>query len=128
MRPAKYPLALYRGDSYTWRFRFWNDLAKTEPTDFTGCTAEAEVRNRSAGDVIMTMTCMISTNEIDVVLTADDWADWAGTTGKWDLQVTYPGGEVVTYVADDVTVEGDVVDSEPLGSSGSSGQALSRAN
>ncbi len=126
-RPADYPLSLYRGDSYSWLFRFWNDEAKTDPTDFTDCTAEAEVRNRKAGDVIMTLTCMIVDNEITVVMTADDWDDWVYSTGVWDLQVTYPGGEVVTYVAGDVTIDGDVVDSEPLGSS-ASGQALSRAN
>lgn len=119
--------ALYRGDSYTWVFRFWNDEEKTDPTDFTDCTAEAELRDQPAGeDSIVQMVCTIDANEITVALSSAAWADWnSGSRGVWDLQVTYPGGEVVTYVRGDVDIDGDVVDSESIGSAS---YPLSRVN
>lgn len=127
MGPATYALELYRGDYRAWRFDFYDDEAKTEPTDFTGAMAEAEIRNRSGGDVIMTLDCIIDANQITVTLSPDEWDNWtAGRTGGWDLQVTYSGGEVVTYVAGPVEIDGDFTESELLGSSSS--YPLSRVN
>jgi len=110
--PGNYSLTLYRGDSYSWRFVVWTDEAKTEEADLTGVTAKAEIRDKSGGLSIMTLECSIELpNVVNVALTADLWVDWLLSKGVWDLQLTYPGGEVVTVVAGSVSVTADVTDS-----------------
>jgi poly-gamma-glutamate capsule biosynthesis protein CapA/YwtB (metallophosphatase superfamily) len=111
MLPGTYNLELYRGDTYTWRFILWDDLAMTDPTDLTDAEAEAEIRNKTAGTTIVALTCAVTApNIIDVTLDADLWAT-IPTKGVWDLQVTWVDGTVHTVVRGAVTTIGDVVDS-----------------
>jgi hypothetical protein len=113
MTPGRYDLAIYRGDTYQWRFTLWQDAGMTVPVDVTVGDVESEIRNRSAGDLIVAMACTVTApNIIDVVLPADDSATLP-TSGVWDLQVTYPGDIVRTYVAGRVAVTADVTDSVP---------------
>ena len=116
--PGAYPLALYRGDSYTWQFKLWRDTAKTQPVDLTGATAKAEVRTAPGATPILAMVATITApNIIDMHLPADAWTAWPyPTSGKasWDLQVTYVNGEVVTYLAGAVTLTPDITDSQPV--------------
>ena len=128
--PGTYPLALYRGDSYTWQFRLWRDTGKTQPVDLTGATAKAEVRYTPGGTDILTMECVITApNIIDMYLPPTAWDDWPfQQTAKpmWDLQVTYGGGSVITYLAGPVTLTADVTDSQPLQSLQQQIQAVMR--
>jgi hypothetical protein len=116
--PGAYPLALYRGDSYSWQFKLWRDTGKTQPVDLTGATAEAEVRYSPGGPEILAMVCTVTVpNIIDMHLPAAAWTAFPfKTSGKpsWDLQVTYPSGDVVSYLAGAVTLTPDVTDSEPV--------------
>lgn len=113
--PGSYPLALYRGDSYTWQFRVWEDEAHTVPVDLTGATAAAEIRYTPGGTDILTLTCAVTApNMIDVTLPASAWDTFPVKktgTPAWDLQVTFPGGEVVTYLAGPATLTSDITDS-----------------
>jgi hypothetical protein len=112
--PATYPLSLYRGDTYAWQFKLWQDDAKTQPVDLTGATAKAEVRYTTGGTEILAMTCTITPpNIINVSLPAAVWVAWPFNSSKrpaWDLQVTQSGA-VTTYVAGPVSVVGDITDS-----------------
>jgi hypothetical protein len=111
MAPGKYDLDLYRGDSYRWRFVLWNDDLKTDATDLTGATADAEFRDKSGGAKIVPFDCVVTTpNIIDMTMTPTMWTT-APPDGVWDLQVTFPDGEVRTFVAGDVNVTPDVTDS-----------------
>lgn len=111
MKPGKFDLDLYRGDSYTWRVILWNDTARTVPTDLTDASADAEIRDKSAGTHIVTLDCLVTLpNIIDVTMLPDDWST-CPTTGVWDLQVTFPGDVIRTVLAGKVTTTGDVVDS-----------------
>jgi len=116
--PGTYPLALYRGDSYAWQFRVWADAAHTVPVDLTGATAKAEVRYTPGGTDILAMVCTVTgPNIIDMSLPAAAWTTWPfQSSGKpmWDLQVTFPGGAVITYLAGAVTLTADVTDSQPV--------------
>jgi hypothetical protein len=95
--PGTYSLALYRGDSYAWRFLVWNDDAKTDPADLAGVTAKAEIRDRPGGSSIMPLVCTVTQpNIVNVELTAGLWLTWQLLSGAWDLQLTYPSGEVLT--------------------------------
>jgi hypothetical protein len=111
MTPGTFPLDLYRGDSYAWRFVLWQDEAKTLPVDLTGATAEAEIRNASAGTTIVTLECtVVVPNSVDVVMTPAMYAT-CPKTGVWDLQITFPDGSVHTPIAGPVNLTPDVTDS-----------------
>lgn len=110
--PTEYPLTLYRGDSYSWRFRFWDDEAKTQPSDLSGVTAEAEIRDKSAGLSVMILECTVEEpNVVLVVLHAAAWDDYTPPKGVWDLQLTYPGGGVYTPIGGPVKITADVTGS-----------------
>jgi hypothetical protein len=115
--PGSYPLALYRGDSYSWQFRLWADTGKTQPVDLTGATAKAEVHYLPGGTDILAMVCTVTLpNIIDMHLPAAAWDTFPFQTASkpmWDLQVTYPGGDIVSYLAGPVTLTADITDSQP---------------
>jgi hypothetical protein len=114
VRPARYDLSLYRGDSYSWQFDLWDDVDKTQPSDLTGVTAKAEIRDRPAGSTIMPLTCTVNLpNHVVVAMPASTWGSWTLRKGSWDLQLTYPNtpADVVTILAGDVAVTIDVTDS-----------------
>ena len=112
MTPGTYPLEIYRGDSYRWQFKLWNDVDKTDPVDLTGVTPKAEIRDKPAGKKVTPMTCTISApNMIDVALAAADSGSLIAGKAYWDLQLTYSGGDVSTVLAGPVTVTADVTDS-----------------
>jgi hypothetical protein len=111
MTPGKYSLAIYRGDSYSWQFKLWQDAAKTQPVDLTGVTVKSEIRDKPAGVVLGTLTCAVTMpNIIDASLTAADTTAIT-TSGVWDLQLTYADGEVSTVLAGAATLTMDVTDS-----------------
>lgn len=112
--PGNYPLSLYRGDSYAWQFRVWSDAGHTVPVDLTGATVKAEVRYTPGATPILAMVCTVTPpNIIDMHLPAAAWTAFTAKTGPaaWDLQVTYPGGDVITYLAGPVTITADITDS-----------------
>ena len=110
-QPGRFDLELYRGDSYRWQARLWEDVANGTPTDLTGATAEAEIRDKSAGTHVVVLDCAITPpNLIDVEMTPEMWAT-CPTKGVWDLQVTDAAGAVRTVLRGDVTVTLDVTDS-----------------
>jgi hypothetical protein len=114
--PGKFPLNLYRGDSYTWQFKLWLDAAKTVPLDLTDAVAKSEIRDRSAGDVINELSCTIEPPNVVVVsLSASQCAALPAIAQVWDLQITFLDGSVNTIVAGAVTITGDVTDSTPGG-------------
>ena len=104
--PQDYSLSIYRGDSYRWRFVLWQDAARTQPVDLTGVLVAATIRDKSG---MIPLTCTVTGNQIDVVLdAATSGALTAGSPGNWDLQLTYPAGDVKTIVAGGVTIRLDV--------------------
>lgn len=114
MTPGKFDLDLYRGDSYAWRFILWQDAAQTIPTDLAGATVAAEIRDKSAGNKIVELTVVATMpNIVDVSMTPTMYAD-CPAKGVWDLQVTFPDGQVHTPIAGQVTVTADVTDSVPM--------------
>jgi hypothetical protein len=109
MRPQVFPLALYRGDSYGWQFRVWDDQPGGQPTDLAGVTAAAQVRDRPGGQVVMPLECaVVEPNLVNVNLPASAWGDLQLRHAAWDLELTFPGGAVVTIVAGPAEVVQDV--------------------
>lgn len=112
MKPVVRNIELYRGDTWTELFRFWNDDAKTEPTDLSTATAAAQIRATAGGTLLVELNCVIGgvdDNEITVSLLPAQWAAMAAfSKGVWDLEVTFSPELVTTYVKGTVTVDPDV--------------------
>jgi hypothetical protein len=110
MRPELFPLALYRGDTYGWTFRVWQDTPGGIPADLTGVVAAAQVRDRPGGSRVMALDCQVAApNLVNVNLPAGAWEGvQLGPRAAWDLELTYPSGTVVTIVAGPVAVTQDV--------------------
>lgn len=109
--PEKLDLPLYRGDTERFQIKVWDDTAQTQPSDLTGVTFKAEVRDKPGGANVLA-TLAVSSSEpgvIDVVIDAS--MSGALTAGSWDLQLTYPSGDIKTIVAGKVKVTMDVTDS-----------------
>jgi hypothetical protein len=112
MMPGSYSLAIYRGDTYAWRFTLWQDTDRTLAVDLTGIAVKAEIRDRPAGTLIQALTLAVTLpNIIDASLTGAQTRQLPSTGGRWDLQLTDPTGWVSTILAGSVVVTGDITDS-----------------
>ena len=103
--PGSYSLAIYRGDSYTWTFRVWDDPEHTVAVDLTGVEARAEVCVGTGQHVLEAVITL--PNVITVTLDAGVSAGLTGS-GRWDLQLRYSEDVVYTLVAGGVSVASDV--------------------
>jgi hypothetical protein len=118
MLPAAYHLELYRGDTFVRKFKLWADPGKTQPVDLTDVAVKSEIRDKSAGVLIVPLTCDVvqppTLGEIDVSLDMTLWPT-VPAIGFWDLQLTNLNGVVWTAVAGKVNVTGDITDSVAVG-------------
>ena len=106
--PEKYDLNLYRGDSYGWQFILWQDTEKTVPVNLTDATVASEIRNKPDGLTIVSLTCnVVLPNTVEVLMDPDMY-DSLPIRGVWDLEVTFPDGEVLTPIAGDTIITPDV--------------------
>lgn len=115
MQPADLPFDIYRGDSYRLQLKLWDrdENGAQQPLDLTDVLVKAEIRDRPAGTNITALSCTVTLpNIIDIFLFAGDSAKLP-RNGVWDLQLTYPSGEVKTPLAGQVKVRDDVTDSSP---------------
>lgn len=115
MKPGKYNLLLYSGDSYHWRFQLWTDAEKTDPVDLTDATVAAQIRDRAGGTLLAEMECEVTLpNVIDAVLTSTESEGLVGTRGAWDLQITWSDTSVTTVLCGGVSIVQDVTEEEVL--------------
>lgn len=114
MQPADLPLEFYRGDSKRLRLKLFTSMNGTAvPADLTDVVAKSEIRNRPAGDQVFAFECTITLPNIVELFMASGDSHKLPQQGVWDLQLTYPSGEVQTPVAGQVKVTADVTDSTP---------------
>jgi len=109
-----YPLRLYRGDSYRWRFVLWADPDRSVAVDLTGVVVGAEIRVSTGATPIYPIVIAVTLpNTIDLSLSAAASVQ-VPAAAIWDLQLTYPSGDVQTIVRGAVSVTGDVTNSVPV--------------
>jgi hypothetical protein len=106
--PGRYDLYLYRGDSYGWDFRLWEDDIRTVPLDLTAATSQVEIRNSPGGAFVVPLASTITLpNIVHVSVSSGDSAQ-VPASGVWDLQITFSGGETLTPLSGVVAVTPDV--------------------
>ena len=113
--PTNLPFDLYRGDTYHWQIAVWQDTAKTQPFDLTGVVAKSEIRQAPGGPLLVSLALTIQLpNTILIDLDATDSMKLTANPAVWDLQLTYPSGDVQTILAGAVKVTMDVTGSTPV--------------
>lgn len=115
MLPASFNLDIYRGDTRRWQFRLWQDNNRTVPADLTGCTVVATIRDKLLNPTFQTLlACTVEApNIVDMLLTADQ-SRTLPAVGVWDLQITYPSGDINTPLRGAAIVTMDVTNSIPI--------------
>jgi hypothetical protein len=112
--PAVFDLAFYRGDSYGWQVRLWQDAGASIPFDLTGATVAAEIRDKTAGLVVVELDVVVTLpNIVEIFMTPEMYLT-CPAKGAWDLQITNADTTVLTVLRGAVTVTGDITDSEVM--------------
>jgi hypothetical protein len=115
MTPGTLNIAIYHGDTYRWQFTLWQDPGKTTPADLTGVIPKAEIRTAAGGTLLTSMDLTVEPpNVIQAILPTAKTQLLKGG-GVWDLQLTYPDGDVQTVLQGSVSVTMDVTDSTAVG-------------
>lgn len=114
MQPGKFDLTLYRGDTYQWRFRLWQDDESTVPVDLAGCTVRAQIRDKSAGRFIVDLPLTVETPNVIYMRLDPEMYKKCPSRGVWDMQIVFPDATVYTPIYGVVAVTGDVTDSLPM--------------
>lgn len=117
--PTKVPLKIYQGatffESWAWSTAPDESSAYT-PVDLTGCTARMQVRAKiDATTPLLTLTTENggislggTAGTIELLIDADDTAALTWTSGVYDLEIVYPGGQVTRLAYGSVTVSPEV--------------------
>ncbi len=110
LRPAQYNVKIWRNDTWSQTFAI---LADTTPVDLTGCTILIQVRPAPASaSVVLTLTSANSSISIGGAnrnqITLNKIVDVAAGSYVYDMNVTFPSGEVKTYIWGNFIVQEDI--------------------
>lgn len=117
--PTKVPLKIYQGATF---FESWawstapDENSPYTPVDLTGCTARMQIRSKiEATTPLLTLTTENggislggTAGTIELLIDADDTAALTWTSGVYDLEVVFPGGQVTRLTYGSVTVSPEV--------------------
>ncbi len=110
LRPAQYNVKIWRNDSWAQTFAL---LADTTPIDLSGSTILIQVRPTPSSSVVaLELTTDDSSIGIGGVdsnqITLNKIVDIAAGTYVYDMNVTFPSGEVKTYLWGNFIVSEDI--------------------
>lgn len=110
LRPAQYNVKIWRNDSWAQTFAL---LADTTPIDLSGCTILIQVRpTPTSASVVLELTTDDSSIGIGGIdnnqITLNKIVDVAAGTYVYDMNVTFPSGEVKTYLWGNFIVTEDI--------------------
>ena len=117
--PTKVPLKIYQGATF---FESWawstapDESSPYTPVDLTGCTARMQIRAKiEATSPLLTLTTENggislggTAGTIELLIDADDTAALTWTSGVYDLEIVFPGGQVTRLTYGSVTVSPEV--------------------
>lgn len=107
-RPATLDIQIWKGDTWSQTFTL---TSNSTPINLSGSTPKIEIRKGCGGTLMLTLT---SGNGITIggtnnnVLTISKAITIDKGNYHWDLQVTFSGGSVKTYLTGDFIVYDDV--------------------
>jgi hypothetical protein len=110
--PANKNISIYKGDTYILTFRLRTRDQYGNPSsyvDLTGCEGKAQIRKTEADAAIVAEFEVTLANQstepgkVTLKLTPEQTAVAALDSGVWDVQITFPDGEVRTYLRGSVT-------------------------
>jgi len=110
LRPAQYNVKIWRNDSWAQTFAL---LADTTPIDLSGSTILIQVRPTPTSSVV---ALELSTDDSSIgiggvdnnQITLNKIVDIAASTYVYDMNVTFPSGEVKTYLWGNFIVSEDI--------------------
>ena len=110
LRPAQYNVKIWRNDSWAQTFAL---LADTTPIDLSGSTILVQVRPTPSSSVV---ALELSTDDSSIgiggvdsnQITLNKIVDIAAGTYVYDMNVTFPSGEVKTYLWGNFIVTEDI--------------------
>ena len=110
LRPAQYNVKIWRNDTWSQVFAI---LADTTPVDLSGSTILLQVRPAPASaSVVLTLSTANSSISIGGVssnqITLNKIVDVAAGSYVYDMNVTFPSGEVKTYIWGNFIVQEDI--------------------
>jgi hypothetical protein len=110
LRPAQYNVKIWRNDSWAQVFAL---LADTTPIDLSGSTILIQVRPTPASATIaLTLSTADSSISIGGVnrnqITLNKKVDVTAGSYVYDMNVTFPSGEVKTYIWGNFIVQEDI--------------------
>jgi hypothetical protein len=110
LRPAQYNVKIWRNDSWAQVFAL---LADTTPIDLSGSTILIQVRPTPASATIaLTLSTADSSINIGGVnrnqITLNKKVDVTAGSYVYDMNVTFPSGEVKTYIWGNFIVQEDI--------------------
>lgn len=103
MTPATLNIKIYQGSTFTKPFQ-WKTGEPAAPVDLTGCTARMQIRKKVTDTTpVISLTTENSrivltdaaNGKFEIRLTAEDTTSMIMTTGVYDFEIVYPGGEPV---------------------------------
>jgi hypothetical protein len=110
LRPAQYNVKIWRNDTWSQVFSI---LADTTPVDLSGSTILIQVRpSANSTTIALALTTADSSILIGGVdnnqITLNKKADVAAGSYVYDMNVTFPTGEVKTYIWGNFIVQEDI--------------------
>jgi hypothetical protein len=110
LRPAQYNIKIWRNDTWSQVFAI---LADTTPVNLSGSTILLQVRPApTSTSVVLTLSTANSTISIGGAntnqITLNKIVDVAAGTYVYDMNVTFPSGEVKTYIYGNFIVQEDI--------------------
>jgi hypothetical protein len=106
--PAEIALNVYRGDNRSWVFRLWADAEQTIPYSLVQVTEVTAQIRRTPDDRTAVVLRTQVTQPNYVFCHLDPAQSAICPSGRWDLQLTFPGSRVLTVIRGPVTVTPDV--------------------
>ena len=119
MKPSKLDLDIYKGSTYRRGFQ-WLTSDKT-PMDLTSCEIKTQIRAYvDSPDVLYeasTQNSKITLTEplegkFELEISSDDSKNWVFSKAVYDLDITFPSGDVFTVVEGLVNTKGQVTRDE----------------
>jgi hypothetical protein len=110
LRPAQYNVKIWRNDSWAQTFAL---LADTTPIDLSGSTILIQVRPAPASATIA-LTLSTADSSISIgganrnQITLNKKVDVTAGSYVYDMNVTFPSGEVKTYIWGNFIVQEDI--------------------